>query len=170
MPIVRDFRNFSFDPVRIDRCGKFVGRNDYWKLYAIENLLRLVIHSVLSAQISAGWWSLAVDPKVQRKAQDTRQRYARKPWHTMPGRHDIYYVFLPDLNQIVRANSNLFLPVIPETDKWIVRIESVHLPRNVVSHMNFPNQFDRKLIDDIYGEINTLVLQLQQSGLTIQIP
>lgn len=170
MPIVRDFRNFSFDSTRIDRCGKFVARNSYWKLYAIENLLRLIIHSVLSAQISSNWWNLAVDPTVQQRAEKTRLQYVQRPQHTTPGGHDIYYVFLTDLNKILRANSNLFLPVIPDTDNWIVKLESVRLPRNVVGHMNFPNQFDRTLIDDIYSDMNTLVLQLEKSGLTIEIP
>lgn len=170
MPIVRDFRNFRFDSRRIDRCGKFVAQNSYWKLYAIENLLRLIIHSVLSAQINSSWWNVAVDPKVRQKAEEIRLQYVQKPLHTTPGAHDIYYVFLTDLNRILRANSNLFLPVIPDTDKWILKLESVRLPRNVVGHMNFPNQFDRSLIDDIYSEMNTLVLQLERLGVTIEIP
>ncbi len=170
MPIVSDFRNFPFDPRRVDRCGKFVGRQVYWKLYAVENLLRLVIHSILSMQISPGWWNVAVDPRVRKRAQDFRRQYLRRPWHTVPGSHDIYFVFLSDLNNIVRANSNLFLPVLPDIDQMMVKIEGVRLPRNIVGHMNFPNRPDRQRIDAIYNDFTSLVAHLQNSGIAMNIP
>lgn len=170
MPTVRDFRKLQFEPHRVDRCGKYIGRNAYWKLYAIENLLRVVIHSVLSLQIDAEWWDKAVDPKTREKAEKVRKDYLRAPLHATPGGHDIYYVFLPDLNRIILANSNLFLPVVPDIDQWVVKIESVRLPRNVVAHMNFPNEYDRHAIDRIYGEFGSLVARLQSSGVGIHIP
>lgn len=170
MPAVRDFRSFRFDAVRVDRCGRFVGRQIYWKLYAIENLLRMVIHSVLSAQISPQWWNLAVDPRVRKRAQDFRQQYIRRPLHALPGRHDIYYVFLSDLNNIMRANSHLFMPLVPDVNQWIGKIESVRLPRNIVGHMNFPNPYDRQQIDQMYSEFPSLLGQLRNAGLPLQIP
>lgn len=170
MPIVRDFRNFGFDAIRVDRCGKHVGRQIYWKLYAIENILRVIIHSVLSAQINPHWWNVAVDPKVRRRAQDFRQQYIRRPQHALPGRHEIYYVFLSDLNNILRANSNLFLPLVPDIDQWVARIEGVRLPRNIVGHMNFPNQYDRQQIDRLYEQFASLLLQLGNSRIPIEIP
>jgi hypothetical protein len=94
----------------------------------------------------------------------------QEPWHTQPGRHDIYHVFLSDLNNIVRANSNLFLPVIPDVDQWILRIESLITPRDLVGHMNFPNKPDRQRIDDLHREFSNLVSRLQHSGLVIEIP
>ena len=33
------------------------------------------------------------------------------------------------------ANSNQFLPVIPDVDQWITRIEGIRLSRNLVGHM-----------------------------------
>lgn len=170
MPTVRDFRNYAFKEERIKRCGRFVGRQAYWKLYAIENLLRIVIHSVLSAQISPQWWDVAVDRKTRRKVQEFRERYLRRPWHTLPGGHGIYYVFLSDLNNIVRANSNLFLPVWPDVDQWVGKIEGILLPRNVVGHMNFPNQADRQRIDTTYEEMALLVGRLQEAGVRVEIP
>ena len=62
MPTVRDFKKYSFHPSRIDRCGRHIGSKLYWKLYAIENTIRVVIHSVLSAQIGNQWWAAAVAP------------------------------------------------------------------------------------------------------------
>jgi len=88
----------------------------------------------------------------------------------MPGRHDIYYVFLPDLNNIIRANSNLLLPVVPDIDNWMLRIEEIRLPRNIVGHMNFPNKPDRQRIDDIHRKAPYLMRCLRISGMPVQIP
>jgi hypothetical protein len=170
MPAPRDFRTVGFSQVRIERCGKYLGRYSYWKLYAIENSLRIVLHSVLGKQISPNWWTVAVDPAVQNKASRVRSDYARKPWHTPAGSHDIYYVFLPDLSNIMRANSHLFAPVIPDIDTWITKIDDVRLPRNLVGHMNFPHNKDRQRIDILHQEIGELILQVQGAGLSIQIP
>ncbi len=170
MPIVRDFREYSFDTVRIDRCGRFIGRRSYWKLYAVENLLRIFIHSALSAQISPTWWDVAVDPGIRKNAEKFMSRYASRPWHTLPGQHGVYYVFLSDLNRIISANSNLLLPVVPDIDAWIAKIEEIRVPRNLVGHMNFPSEPDRRRIDRIYTEIPALIQQLERLGLPVQIP
>ena len=47
------------------------------------------------------------------------------------------------MTEILRANSNLFLKVVPDTDEWIVTLEAIQVPRNLVGHMNFPNAFDK---------------------------
>ncbi len=170
MPIAGDFRNFGFDLKRIDQCGRFVGRRVYWKLFAVENLLRIFMHSALSVQIAPNWWDLAVDPNIRKKALRVRQAYARSPWQTSPGRHDIYCVFLPDLNNIIRANSNLLLPVVPDIDTWIVRIEEVRLPRNLVGHMNYPTKSDRQKIDEVYKDAPYLIECLTGRGMPLRIP
>lgn len=170
MPIVRDFRSYSFSAARIERCGKFIGRRSYWKLYTVENLIRIFIHSALSAQISSAWWDVAVDPTIRKNAEKFKRRYTSKPWHTLPGRHDVYYVFLSDLNKIISANSNLLLPVVPDIDTWIAKIEEIRVPRNLVGHMNFPNEPDRGRIDRIYSEIPALIQGLEARGLPVQIP
>jgi len=157
MPDARDFRGTSgFDIGRVNSAGRDVGRRVYWKLYAVENAFRIIIHSVLSGQIGSSWWTTAVDTGLQRKAQGFRSKYTSKPWHTSPGSHDIYYVDLADLNEIIRANSHLFLPIIPDVDQWMARIEQIRLPRNVVAHMNWPNATDRKRIDVLYDDVMAL--------------
>ena len=60
-----DFRNFAFDSKRISTSGKDVGAKVYPKLYAIENLIRVVVHSVLTAQLGQNWWTLAAGPQLQ---------------------------------------------------------------------------------------------------------
>ena len=170
MPLVRDFRNFRFDMDRLAFCGKHLGRHVYWKLYTIENLLRLTIHSILYDQISPEWWDIAVDPAVRKNARNFRRYYARRVLHTPPGNHDIYYVFLSDLNNILRANSNLFLPIVPDVDRLIGQIEVVRLRRNTVGHMNFLNRADRQIVDTVFRDFTSLVTKLQRAGHPIRIP
>ena len=170
MTIVADFRESAFAPPRLDQCAKFVGRTAYWKLYAIENIFRVVVHTVLSAQLGRGWWDLAVNPTIRSLAERRRQNYAQKPWYSSPGPHDIYYTLLAELNEIIRANSDLFRPVVPDVDQWIVGLESLRLPRNVVGHMNYPGRNDQKRIDVFYEDCKKLVAQIAASGLPLVIP
>jgi hypothetical protein len=158
MPTIGDFRSASkFDLRHVDSAGKNVGREVYWKLYSIENVVRVIIHSVLSVQITPGpWWDIAVSPGLQRKAANFRTRYSNRPWHSSPGNHGIYYLDLVDLNEIVRPNSHLFLPVIPDIHQWMAKLEQIKLPRNVVAHMNWPNPTDRMRIEVLYRDVHEL--------------
>jgi hypothetical protein len=166
----KDFRNFVFDPNRVDAAGKDVGHKVYWKLYAIENLVRVIVHSVLSAQVGNNWWVNAVDPTIKDNVQRRKTDYAKQPWHSPPGMHDIYYAFLSDLSKIIATNSHLFIPVISDIDAWIARIEQVRLPRNIVGHMNWPNKVDRQRIDVVYADLHQLVQRLSGSGTNLIIP
>jgi len=170
MPLVRDFRHASFKPNRIDRCGRHVGSKLYWKLYAIENTLRIVVNSVLTLQLGANWWTLAVDPDVVSKASRFRAHYAARPGNANPGTTDIHLIFLSDLTEILRANSHQFLPIINDTNNWIATLEAIRVPRNLVGHMNFPNAFDKAAIDSAYAQLPSLISQLTTNRVPILIP
>ncbi|MGA9507745.1 MAG: hypothetical protein WBV55_03765 [Candidatus Sulfotelmatobacter sp.] len=170
MPRVRDFRSLAFKPERIARCGRNIGAEVYWKLYAIENTIRIVIHSVLSVQINPNWWTVAVDPKIVGNAQRFRKSYVAKPQNASPGAHDIHLVFLSDLTEIMRANSHLISTVVPTTNQWIVTLEGIRLPRNLVGHMNFPNTYDRNAIDAAYSQLPALLGYLVAFPIPITIP
>lgn len=172
MPKLIDFRNLSqFDPTAVSGSGRNVGKAVYWKLYAIENFYRIIIHSVLSVQINSNWWPIATDTTIRRKARNFKRRYINRPWHTMPGSHFIYFIDLYDLNEITRVNSHLFVSLIPDIDQWILKIETLRLPRNVVAHMNFPNRIDRQRIGTIYEDFKALIAFIQQrTRVVLQIP
>ncbi|HXN72500.1 MAG TPA: hypothetical protein VN861_08095 [Candidatus Acidoferrales bacterium] len=170
MPLVKDFRKFAFLPRRVDRCGRNVGSKVYWKLYSIENAVRVIINSVLSKQISQQWWTEAVSPNVVNKAQKRRARYAAKPKHANPGSHDIYLIDLFDLTEILRINSNLFSPIIPETDQFLVVLESMRVSRNIIGHMNFPNAYDRNAVDTAYKELPAILARLAAGNVPISVP
>jgi len=171
MPSVPDYRATVFATTSVCRSGRNVGRVVYWKLYAIENYYRVLLHSILSVQVSSSWWQLAVDQKIQSKALNFRQQYTARPWHTNPGSHDIYYLDLRDLNEIARANSNLLQPIILDIDAWIAKVESIRLPRNIVAHMNFPNSRDKARIEIVYTDFENLMSMLVASAnINFQVP
>lgn len=150
--------------------GIYLGEKMYWKLYAIENFYRIIIHSFLSVQINSDWWITIAGP-IQRKAQNFKENYLGKPWHTLPGKHPIYFIDLNDLNNIARENSGSFEPTIPTIDNWVLKIEDIRLPRNVVAHMNFPNKTDRQRIDVIYEDFKALIESIQNKGnIVLKIP
>lgn len=165
-----DFRLSPFDPNLVQASGKHVGRNVYWKLYTIENLVRVLINTVLSSQINTSWWSTAVAPTLDAKASHVRSQYTSRPWHSQPGFHNIYFIFLPDLNEIIRANSHLFLPIVPDIDQWIARFEQVRIPRNIVGHMNWPSNIDQKRIDVLHSDLLALIDQIAHAGISMAIP
>jgi hypothetical protein len=170
MPLVRDFRKYTFTSLRVDRCGRNVATKAYWKLYAIENTIRVVVNSVLLRQIGAEWWSIAVDPTVAREAHRQRNRSVANPKHANPGSHDIYLISLFHLTEILRTNSNLFEPVIPETNQLLVALELMRGSRNLVGHMNFPNAYDRDMVDIAYKQLPTILARLAASNVPITIP
>jgi hypothetical protein len=167
----QDFRSFPFARSRVDDCGRYLGHQTYWKLYSIENYLRVILHSVLSAQISPNWWDAAVDPNTKNHIVRVKKDYLRTGVHTSPGRHDIYYVYLSDLTKIMATTRHLIAKVIADVDTWIAKIEGVRIPRNLVGHMNFPNVADRKRIEVLHGELTVLIHKLEKTpGLKIEIP
>ena len=166
-----DFRGLAFDPNRIELCGKDIGRKTYYKLYLIENVVRILIYSVLNAQIGSNWWITAVSLKLRKKVENRQKNYLQSPWHSSPGNHELYYIDITDLNEIIRVNSHLFLPIVPDIDQWISRIEQIRLPRNVVAHMNWPNSTDRGRIDVFYADFLQLIQHLTKvKGFIFIIP
>lgn len=171
MAATNDFRDYAFEPTRIDAAGRNVAQHVYWKLYALENLVRVMVHSILSAEVKPlDWWVVAVAGKIKGDVTYRKSEYATRPAGSKPGNHDIYYVFLPDLTKIITANSHLFRPLIPDIDAWVVRMEQVRLPRNIVCHMNWPNKADRQLISVLYTDLQRLLDRLAASGMALSIP
>lgn len=165
LQVIVDFRKRpTFFLENVLESGIHLGGNTYWKLYAIENFYRIIIHSILSVQIGPDWWSVATPPWIRGKAQEFKEDYLEKPWHGMPGKHFIYFITLKWLNDIALANSGFLEPIIPNIDDWIIKIEDMRLPRNVVAHMNFPNKTDRQRIDIIYEEFKVLIKGIQDKG------
>lgn len=166
----RDFRLSKFALPRVNTTARDIGGREYRELFTIENVLRVVIHSVLSVQISPNWWGTAVDPHIQNTVQRIRADYARQPGHTIPGAHDIYFLFLKDLTEIIRANSHLFQPAIANVSGLLLRLERVRLSRNVIGHMNWLRSNDTRRVDRLYRSIRRLARSLAALGINLQVP
>ena len=158
-----DFRVHPFDAKKVDSSGKNVGSKVYWKLYAIENLIRIMVHSVLTAQLGQNWWTVVAHPNRQKETAKLMKSYGNRPWHSTPGKHEVYYLVLSDLTKILTTNSNQFLPHIPDIDQWTARLEQIRLPRNIVGHMNWLTDTDRARIDICYADVQQLVAHLAKN-------
>ena len=168
---VTDFRNHPYDAKRVTASGKDLGAKVYPKLFAIENLVRIVVHSVLTAQLGSNWWALAAGPDLQKAVAKRMADYGNRPWHSTPGKGEVYYVYLSDLTKILTANSAQFQPHIPDVDQWTARLEQIRVPRNIVGHMNWLTSVDRSRIDVCLADVEQLVAKLATNPLlTIDIP
>lgn len=168
---LQDFRTQAFSRPRIDACGRYLGHHTYWKLYSIENYLRVILHSVLSAQIAPNWLDSVIEPAMKRNVERLKRDYQARPAHTSPGRHDLYYLYLSDLTRIMATTRHLLIALIPDIDSWILKTEGVRIPRNLVGHMNFPNSSDRNRIDVLHQEVSELLRKVEQEGsVAISIP
>jgi len=96
MPGTNDFRGYVFDPARVDAAGKNVGQRVYWKLYAIENLVRVMAHSILTAQVGVNWWAVAVDPGIQAGVQRRRADEPAVAQHAWEARYLLRVSFGPE--------------------------------------------------------------------------
>jgi hypothetical protein len=165
-----DFRTQLLSLNAISKCGRYTARTSYWRLYAIENIVRIITHSVLTIQINPGWWSFAVSSPVDNKVRGVKADYHNQPRRSNPGNHNIYYLFLPDLTKIVSVHANLFRPIIPDIDTWIARLEEIRLPRNIVGHMNWLNNTDKTDVRSLYRDLRRLHRQLKMAGVNLIIP
>lgn len=170
MPIPVDYRTLTYKSNLVADSGKYLGRNVYWKLYVFENIIRTIIHSVLTVQIAPNWWFFVADKKLKDKVNFIKMDYASNPRHTKPGNHEIYYIFLKDLNRIIFLNLGLFRPIVPDIDQWVVQIENIRLPRNVIGHMNWLGKSDKIEIDIAYKKAKSLVRKFLKTGFTIIAP
>jgi hypothetical protein len=171
---VVDFKNQSrFSLEDLIDTGFYLGGNIYRKFYVIENLYRIIIHSILSVQVPSGsdWWLINAPDKIQTKAKERKINYS-KAGIRLPGKHLIYYTYLRELNEITRGNSGAFAPIISNIDEIVFKINNINEPRNMVAHMNFPGEKDKQLVDDTYEEFRVLIriIQDKKDVLTLKIP
>jgi hypothetical protein len=111
-----------------------------------------------------------VDPDLREKVAGVRGQYAGLLGRAPTGRHDLYFTFLPQLNDILRPNSHLFVPVVPDVDQWLVRIERLRLPRNMVGHSNWPTVAAGRTIQDTHTAARKLVGVVGSAGVPLLIP
>lgn len=177
MPYIRDFRELNFSQKNMEKCGKSLSRETYWKLYIIENTLRVMINSILIVQYhekGGEWWEDLAGGDVKKNAERNQKRYLtdEAKFYSVPGSHPIYFVDIKDLGSIIRENYIFFIDVFGEKNynKIIVEIESIIIPRNIVAHMNYPNRIDRNRIENFFQDVNVYLEFLNKKKIEIKIP
>jgi len=157
-----DYRTLAFSERTVTSYGKVLGKNYYGKIYASENLIRVVIHSVPCVQVDSNWWARVVDGDIRKEAERIRNDYLSKSPPRIPGSHDIYCTYLSGIERILFKNRGFFEPLIPEIDDIIIGLNRVRLPRNLTGHMNILNSNDRKAITDFYQLCRMVIARLQR--------
>jgi len=172
MPPPADFRQVGHSFPPIQQCGRYNGRISYWRLFAIENVIRIIAHTLLITQYPREWVSSTISKDKYAYLEHRKASYRSQPAGSTPGPHDVYYLSLSDLTKIVANHADLFRLTMPyvDVDSWIARLERVHLPRNLVAHMNWPNDNDRAEIERLYRETRSLHRLLQRNGFPFQVP
>ena len=69
-----------------------------------------------------------------KEVADRAKRYAKSPWHSAPGKHEIYHLVLSELIKIMGDNVKEFTPVIPTARAFIGGLELLRLPHAVSAH------------------------------------
>jgi len=176
MTETKDFRNYAFSSHRIEKCGKFLGNFYYWKLFIIENTLRIFIHSVLTVQYTEkgeNWWDdLAGEAKNSYERNKKNYLKPEARFFSLPGKHPIYFIDIKDLNEILRANFTLFVPVIGESilNKLILDIETLRIPRNIIAHVNFPKKKDLDRINTFFEDVSVYIDFIKEKNIKVIIP
>ncbi len=165
-----DFRDLGYSLSNVKDSGRFLGRNFYWKFYALENLVRILIYTVLTEQLGRKWWTKVTNPDIEGKLKSVLRGRIKRPFHSAAGSHRLYNIFLPDLIHIVRTTADQFRPLYNDVDAWVIRLEAIHQPRNLASHMNWLNTKDRRLVDLAYKKTLEAVAVIGNSGIQIKLP
>ena len=167
----RDYRKYSYNSNRIILNGQFLANSSYSKLYVIENTFRIMLNSILTVTVGGNWWALeATDQRIRSNVGMVRANEAAYPRHTSPGQHDIYCIFLTDIIRITRRQANNLRQVIPDIDRWVILLEKIRTPRNLVGHMNWIHANDRKLIRQAYFRSKNLMPQISAANIAILVP
>jgi hypothetical protein len=175
MASIKDFRLYSeFTQPRVRQSGRSVGNRIYWKLYAIENFLRVIINSILSVGYSQPeWWNYVLSPNKLKDVDYRRNQHVNLTWNSTRGKHVLYYLNLVDLGEIIRTTQPYLIPLISELeiDNLILAIASINQPRNVVAHMSFPTEDDQKRINELYTQATSLIRRLEkESKIELKVP
>jgi hypothetical protein len=157
-----DYRNFNWNTTVLTSYGKQLGKDHYWKIYVLENTIRVIIHSVLAIQVGPDWWNKVVDPRIRGTAVTIRNKYLTQTPSRNPGRHDIYCTYLPNLGRILFDNKGAFYPLLPEVEKIIIGLERIRLPRNLIGHMNVLTARDKRSITNFYKLCTSTVRKLER--------
>ena len=110
-------------------------------LYVVENSMREVIKRVMAKQCGNDWWNTEMTTSrlknVHGEVASRMTTEKKNSWHQKRGAHPIDYTDIGDLETIILAKQQHFIPDIIGDRDWFVHFMKELKPsRNVVCHMN----------------------------------
>lgn len=113
----------------------------YPVLYVLENSMRELIKRVMESTYGENWWNTELNKgrlkNLHEKAEGRMQSEKRNSWHQKRGAHPIDYVDIADLEVIIQAKRDCFIPGIIPDLPWFEQFMRELCPsRHVVCHMN----------------------------------
>lgn len=154
-----DFRNKPYNLNSIVFSGKYSGNRFYYKLFIIENLIRIILHTILTNESpsTSNWWN------------DCVPNYLKKPWHRRSPHHGVYHLFLKDLIDILRRNRPLIEPHVSNFNELILEIELFNNARRKIAHTKYLNADDLDKLDNLYSRTKSLIKKINLR-FNIEIP
>jgi hypothetical protein len=90
----------------------------------------------MEKKYGSDWWNAKVSNHIKDKAHLRIVKEGKHRWHGKRGAHQINYVDIEDLSDIITSNWHEFAIIIP-SQHWIkANIEIIALSRNVLAHNN----------------------------------
>ncbi len=113
----------------------------YPLLYVFENSLRELIKRVMKSRYGDDWWDKEFNTgkfkNMKQKVSGRMRTEVKNSWHQKRGAHPIEYTDISDLENIIRAKQNLFIPdMITDLDWFAQFMKELYPSRNVICHMN----------------------------------
>lgn len=113
----------------------------YPLLYVMENSMRELIRRVMADKHGENWWDTEMTTSrlktIHTKVAERMTTEKKNSWHQRRGAHPIDYTDIGDLEAIILAKHQYFIPDIIGDKDWFVQFMKELKPsRNVVCHMN----------------------------------
>jgi len=138
-------------PERVLREAKEMA-NVYAELYVFENSVREVIKRVMTKAYGNWWWDSQAPMSVKDVVMPRLDREGRNAWHGKRGSHPIYYMDIPGLISIIKANWTQFKSLFPNQEWISARIGEIAMSRNVIDHHNPLGKADLNRIKGYFGD------------------
>lgn len=137
--IIRIGKDFQTDhPVLPKRIAEEAAKMSeiYPYFYVFENSVRNTIQRVMEKNYGQDWWNVKASNTLKKKVETRLAQEGKNRWHGKRGAHEINYVDIEDLADIITTNWQDFEKLFP-SQHWVkANIEVITLSRNVVAHNN----------------------------------
>ena len=118
----------------------------YITLYALENRLRLFIHTVLVEKIGEDY-SSAISTKLRKFIDSRKNEEQLNKWLPLRGDNDLYYLDFSNLSDLIINNWGFFNDKF-SSQQWIkVKLDDVYKIRCLIAHNSYITTEDLNLLN-----------------------